>query len=79
MSSARTPKQTKIDELVADAVVRGARVLVGGERPDGPGHFYPPTVLIDVPDDARVFGGSDDGEARSEVFVGRDEHADTRR
>ncbi|RAO19918.1 NAD-dependent succinate-semialdehyde dehydrogenase [Micromonospora noduli] len=45
---------TKIDELVVDAVDRGARVLVGGERPDGPGHFYPPTVLVDVPDDARM-------------------------
>ncbi|MFI7284177.1 mechanosensitive ion channel family protein [Micromonospora chersina] len=33
----------------------------------------------DVPDDARVFGGSDDGEARSEAFVGREEHADARR
>ncbi|MET8835229.1 mechanosensitive ion channel domain-containing protein [Micromonospora sp. NPDC004540] len=33
----------------------------------------------EVPDDARVFGGSDDGEARSEVFVGREEHADARR
>ncbi|GAA3143936.1 hypothetical protein GCM10020001_078560 [Nonomuraea salmonea] len=45
---------TKIDELVADAVDRGARVLVGGERPDGPGYFYPPTVLVDVPGDARL-------------------------
>ncbi|MEU4477338.1 mechanosensitive ion channel domain-containing protein [Micromonospora sp. NPDC023966] len=33
----------------------------------------------EVPDDARVFGGSDDGEARSEVFVGREEHAEARR
>ncbi|SCF27189.1 Mechanosensitive ion channel [Micromonospora viridifaciens] len=33
----------------------------------------------EVPDDARVFGGSDDGEARSEAFVGRDDHADARR
>ncbi|MEU2613470.1 mechanosensitive ion channel domain-containing protein [Micromonospora sp. NPDC007271] len=33
----------------------------------------------EVPDDARVFGGSDDGEARSEVFVGPDDHADARR
>lgn len=32
----------------------------------------------DVPDDARVFGGSDDGDARSEAFVGREDHADTR-
>ncbi|MEU3453632.1 mechanosensitive ion channel domain-containing protein [Micromonospora sp. NPDC006766] len=33
----------------------------------------------EVPDDARVFGGSDDGEARSEVFVGPDDYADARR
>ncbi len=33
----------------------------------------------DVPDDARVFGGSDDGDARSETFVGREEPADLRR
>ncbi|MEV4536715.1 NAD-dependent succinate-semialdehyde dehydrogenase [Asanoa sp. NPDC049518] len=44
----------KIGELVADAVDRGARVVVGGARPGGPGHFYPPTVLVDVPDDARM-------------------------
>jgi succinate-semialdehyde dehydrogenase/glutarate-semialdehyde dehydrogenase len=41
-------------ELVTDAVERGARVLTGGRVPDGPGHFYPPTVLVDVPGDARV-------------------------
>ncbi|GAA1027970.1 NAD-dependent succinate-semialdehyde dehydrogenase [Virgisporangium ochraceum] len=45
---------TTIADLVADAVDRGARALVGGERPDGPGHFYPPTVLVDVPGDARL-------------------------
>ncbi|WP_089155707.1 mechanosensitive ion channel family protein [Micromonospora sp. NBS 11-29] len=33
----------------------------------------------EAPDDARVFGGSDDGDARSEVFVGREDHADARR
>ncbi|WP_026919612.1 NAD-dependent succinate-semialdehyde dehydrogenase [Gordonia shandongensis] len=44
----------KVDELVTDAVDRGAHVLCGGARPDGPGHFYPPTVLADVPRDARV-------------------------
>ncbi|MER7417544.1 mechanosensitive ion channel domain-containing protein [Micromonospora peucetia] len=33
----------------------------------------------EVPDDARVFGGSDDGDARSEAFVGPDEPADSRR
>jgi succinate-semialdehyde dehydrogenase/glutarate-semialdehyde dehydrogenase len=44
----------KVAELVDDAVVKGARVLCGGERVDGPGHFYRPTVLADVPDDARL-------------------------
>ncbi|GIE78092.1 NAD-dependent succinate-semialdehyde dehydrogenase [Actinoplanes philippinensis] len=48
------PSVAKVDELVADAVDRGARVVVGGRRPDGPGYFYPPTVLVDVPEDARM-------------------------
>ena len=43
---------TKVQELVADAVGRGARVVTGGVAPDGPGHFYPPTVLTDVNHDA---------------------------
>ena len=33
---------------VADAKAKGAKVLTGGERPAGPGSFYPPTVLVDV-------------------------------
>jgi acyl-CoA reductase-like NAD-dependent aldehyde dehydrogenase len=40
-------------EWVAEALARGARALTGGE-PDG--LFYPPTVLADVPKDARVCG-----------------------
>ncbi len=43
-----------VAELVDDAVARGARVLCGGERIDGPGHFYSPTVLTDVPAGARL-------------------------
>ncbi|MDQ0923747.1 acyl-CoA reductase-like NAD-dependent aldehyde dehydrogenase [Pseudarthrobacter sp. W1I19] len=34
---------------MADAVSKGARVLTGGTRPEGPGYFYTPTVLTDVP------------------------------
>ena len=37
-----------VEEHVADAVAKGARVLLGGTRPDGPGFFYPPTVLAGV-------------------------------
>lgn len=44
----------KVAELVDDAVSRGAKVLCGGTRSNGPGHFYPPTVLADVPDDAII-------------------------
>jgi succinate-semialdehyde dehydrogenase/glutarate-semialdehyde dehydrogenase len=44
----------KVAELVEDAVSKGAHVLCGGERLEGPGHFYKPTVLVDVPDDARL-------------------------
>jgi succinate-semialdehyde dehydrogenase/glutarate-semialdehyde dehydrogenase len=44
----------KVQELVTDAVQRGAKVLVGAEPIDGRGYFYPPTVLADVPRDARA-------------------------
>ncbi|MPM77939.1 Succinate-semialdehyde dehydrogenase [bioreactor metagenome] len=43
-----------------DAVSRGARVATGGTRPEGAGYFLAPTVLTDVPTDARVF--------REEIF-----------
>jgi succinate-semialdehyde dehydrogenase / glutarate-semialdehyde dehydrogenase len=44
----------KVAELVSDAVSRGAAVAVGGVASDGPGNFYPATVLTDVPGDARI-------------------------
>lgn len=42
----------KVQALVDDAVSRGARVVVGGDRPEGPGYFYNPTVLADVSEDS---------------------------
>ncbi len=47
--------RTDIEELVADAVAHGAHVLTGGRRPDGPGWFYPPTVLAGVTDAMRLY------------------------
>ena len=38
----------KANDLVQEAVSRGARVLTGGERVEGDGSFYAPTVLTDV-------------------------------
>jgi len=49
------PSREKVKELVDDAVQLGGKLLVGGEPPDGRGYFFPPTVLDDVPVDARVF------------------------
>jgi len=37
-----------VEDHVADAVAKGARVLAGGAACAGPGFFYPPTVLVDV-------------------------------
>ncbi|MBX9462948.1 MAG: NAD-dependent succinate-semialdehyde dehydrogenase [Aquamicrobium sp.] len=50
----------KIDQLVSEAVRRGARATTGGAPLPGSGYFYPPTVLVDVPVEASI--------AREEIF-----------
>jgi succinate-semialdehyde dehydrogenase / glutarate-semialdehyde dehydrogenase len=50
----------KVDELVRDAVAKGATVLTGGGRPDPDGCFYEPTVLTEVPPGAELL--------REEIF-----------
>ncbi|GAA1961454.1 NAD-dependent succinate-semialdehyde dehydrogenase [Amycolatopsis minnesotensis] len=44
----------KVSSLVSDAVDRGAKVLTGGAVVDGPGNFYPATVLTDVPVESKL-------------------------
>lgn len=44
----------KVDELVRDALDRGASAITGGSRGDGDGYFYQPTVLHNVPAEARL-------------------------
>ncbi|MGC0405081.1 succinate-semialdehyde dehydrogenase/glutarate-semialdehyde dehydrogenase [Streptomyces sp. SAI-126] len=46
--------RTDLEELVDDARRSGASVLCGGERPDGPGWYYPPTVIADVDREMRI-------------------------
>jgi succinate-semialdehyde dehydrogenase/glutarate-semialdehyde dehydrogenase len=46
--------RSKVAALVTDAVSQGARIAAGGTVPDGPGFFYPPTVLADVPPTAAI-------------------------
>ncbi|MFG2948099.1 NADP-dependent succinic semialdehyde dehydrogenase [Streptomyces adustus] len=43
-----------LEELVDDAKRSGAAVLCGGERPEGPGWFYPPTVLSGITREMRI-------------------------
>jgi succinate-semialdehyde dehydrogenase/glutarate-semialdehyde dehydrogenase len=50
----------KVAGLVEDALGRGATAVVGGRALDGLGHFYAPTVLAGVPDDATLL--------REEIF-----------
>jgi succinate-semialdehyde dehydrogenase/glutarate-semialdehyde dehydrogenase len=47
-------QREKVEELVGDAVDRGARALIGGGRLAGPGYFFAPTVLTDVAEDSRL-------------------------
>ena len=51
-TTSRSSSRTRVD--------KGATVVVGGERPDGPGWFYPPTLLTGITEDMRMY--------REEVF-----------
>ena len=44
-----------VEELMADAVEQGATVLLGGQRPDGPGWFYPATVVTGITPQMRIY------------------------
>ena len=44
----------RVHSQVVDALEKGARLCCGGRVPEGPGAFYPATVLCEVPDDASV-------------------------
>jgi succinate-semialdehyde dehydrogenase/glutarate-semialdehyde dehydrogenase len=50
----------EVDEQVRASVQAGARLLTGGTPMDGPGFYYPPTILADIPEDAPAY--------REEVF-----------
>ena len=47
-------QRSKVADLVGDAIEKGATCVVGGGEVEGAGYFFEPTVLADVPDDARV-------------------------
>ena len=47
-------QRQKVQELVDDAVGKGAKCVVGGSAREGRGYFYEPTVLADIPDNASL-------------------------
>jgi succinate-semialdehyde dehydrogenase/glutarate-semialdehyde dehydrogenase len=64
----------KVIELVDDAVKKGAKILTGGKRPDGPGYFYPATVLSNVPDSALMLNEEIFGPVASlQTFTSEDD------
>ncbi|HSO95655.1 MAG TPA: NADP-dependent succinic semialdehyde dehydrogenase [Acidimicrobiia bacterium] len=47
--------RTDVEDLVRDAVEHGATVRCGGERPPGPGWYYPPTVITGITPEMRMY------------------------
>ena len=46
--------QRDIAQLVDDAKDKGARILLGGELPEGPGFYYPPTIIDNITPEMRI-------------------------
>ncbi|MEU3978980.1 aldehyde dehydrogenase family protein [Streptomyces sp. NPDC026672] len=46
----------RVTELIEDAVAKGATLVAGSGRPEGPGTLIRPVVLTDVTEDMRVYG-----------------------
>ncbi len=72
---AREDLRAALHDQVTRSVAAGARALCGGEVPDGPGYFYPPTVLIEVAEDMPVFEEETFGPVAAVVPALSAEHA----
>ena len=44
----------KVVDIIKDTKKRGAKFLTGGDIPQGPGYFLPPTLVTDIPEDSRL-------------------------
>jgi succinate-semialdehyde dehydrogenase/glutarate-semialdehyde dehydrogenase len=47
-------RRNSVHRQVTEAILNGAKLLRGGKIPDGPGFFYPPTVLLEPPHDCAL-------------------------
>ena len=68
-------QRQKVADLVSDATGRGAHLLTGGAAVEGPGYFYEPTVLTEVPGDARILSEEIFGPVAPIVTFATDEEA----
>jgi succinate-semialdehyde dehydrogenase/glutarate-semialdehyde dehydrogenase len=68
-------ERQKVADIVAAAVDAGARPVIGGTVPDGPGAFYPATVLADVREDAAILGTEIFGPVAPIVVIDSDDQA----
>ncbi|MEU1659553.1 aldehyde dehydrogenase family protein [Streptomyces griseofuscus] len=48
------PQLARVEQITEQALADGARAAAGGQRLDGPGYFFAPTILTDVPPDSAV-------------------------
>jgi succinate-semialdehyde dehydrogenase/glutarate-semialdehyde dehydrogenase len=72
---ARRDLRDEVHQQVLDSVGAGARLVLGGELPDGPGAFYPPTVLADVRPGMPAFDEEVFGPVAALVRVADEEEA----
>lgn len=72
---ARKDLRDELHRHVVESIAKGATCLLGGKVPDGPGSFYPPTLLTDVPEDAPAFKEELFGPVASIITAKDEEHA----
>ncbi|MFO7181792.1 MAG: aldehyde dehydrogenase family protein [Pseudomonadota bacterium] len=72
---ARAEQRDVLDAQVADAVARGATVLCGGKRIDGPGNYYEPTVVANATNAMRLMREESFGPVIGIARVSDDERA----
>jgi succinate-semialdehyde dehydrogenase/glutarate-semialdehyde dehydrogenase len=72
---ARRDLRDEIHAQVERSVARGARLLLGGELPAGPGAFYPPTVLSDVRPGMPAYDDEVFGPVAALIFVASEAEA----
>lgn len=72
---ARVDLRDELHQQVESSVGSGARLVMGGKKPTGPGAFYPPTVLAGVEDGMAVYREETFGPVAAIIEAGDTDHA----